>query len=121
MKAVHSPLHARHEGGMELYRGQLVPTFETPGRVDMILAALESAHFEITAPQVDLAVETARAAGALGARMTGGGFGGCIIALVPAGEAERVGGEIVHSFAAAEFGQPMYFTAVPSAGARRLQ
>ena len=38
--------------------------------------------FEITVPQVDLAVETARAAGALGARMTGGGFGGCIIALV---------------------------------------
>ena len=45
--------------------------------------------FEITVPQVDLAVETARASGALGARMTGGGFGGCIIALVPAGEAER--------------------------------
>ena len=47
--------------------------------------------FEITVPQVDLAVEVARAAGALGARMTGGGFGGCIIALVPAGEVERVG------------------------------
>ena len=41
--------------------------------------------FEITVPQIDLAVEVARASGALGARMTGGGFGGCIIALVPAG------------------------------------
>ena len=36
---------------MELYRGQLVPTFETPDRVDMILAALEAAHIEITAPR----------------------------------------------------------------------
>ena len=35
---------------MELYRGQLVPTFETPDRVDKILAALEAAHIEITAP-----------------------------------------------------------------------
>ena len=77
--------------------------------------------FEITVPQVDLAVETARASGALGARMTGGGFGGCIIALVPAGEAERVGDEIAHSFAAAGYGPPVHFTAVPSAGAQRLQ
>ena len=52
--------------------------------------------------------------------MTGGGFGGCIIALVPAGEAERVGSEIASSFAAAGYGQPMYFTAVPSVGAERL-
>jgi galactokinase len=97
------------------------------GRIADLAPLLDASHasmrddFEITVPQVDLASDTARAAGALGARMTGGGFGGCIIALVPAGEAERVGGEIVHSFAAAGFGQPMYFTAVPSAGARRLQ
>ncbi|AQT78885.1 galactokinase [Mycolicibacterium litorale] len=38
--------------------------------------------FEITTPQIDLIAETAVAAGALGARMTGGGFGGCVIALV---------------------------------------
>jgi galactokinase len=97
------------------------------GRIADLAPLLDASHesmrddFEITVPQVDLAVEVARASGATGARMTGGGFGGCIIALVPAGEAERVGGEIVHSFAAAGFGQPMYFTAVPSAGAQRLQ
>ena len=96
------------------------------GRVADLAPLLDASHesmrddFEITVPQVDLAVEVARASGAIGARMTGGGFGGCIIALVPAGEAERVGGEIVHSFAAAGFGQPMYFTAVPSVGAQRL-
>ncbi len=77
--------------------------------------------FEITVPQVDLAVETARAAGALGARMTGGGFGGCIIALVPAGEVERVGSDIARSFADAGYGPPAHFAALPSAGAQRLQ
>jgi acetoin utilization deacetylase AcuC-like enzyme len=51
MKAVYSPLHARHEGGMELYRGQLVPTFETPARVEMILAALEAARIDVMAPR----------------------------------------------------------------------
>ena len=77
--------------------------------------------FEITVPQVDLAVETARSSGSLGARMTGGGFGGCIIALVELGESERIGEAIVDSFAASGYGPPVYFTAVPSAGAQRLQ
>jgi galactokinase len=77
--------------------------------------------FEITVPQVDLAVKTARAFGALGARMTGGGFGGCIIALVELGDSERIGEAIVESFGAAGYGPPVYFTAVPSAGAQRLQ
>jgi galactokinase len=77
--------------------------------------------FEITVPQVDLAVETARAAGALGARMTGGGFGGCIIALVPTGEVERVGSDIARCFADAGYGPPAHFAALPSAGAQRLQ
>jgi galactokinase len=77
--------------------------------------------FEITVPQVDLAVETARSSGSLGARMTGGGFGGCIIALVELGDSERIGEAIVESFGAAGYGPPVYFTAVPSTGARRLQ
>lgn len=76
--------------------------------------------YEITVPTVDLAVETARKAGALGARMTGGGFGGCIIALTPAGEADRIGQEIADAFAAAEFGSPEWFTAAPAQGAGRL-
>ena len=44
--------------------------------------------FEISVPQLDAVVETAQAAGAVGARMTGGGFGGCAIALVAADQAE---------------------------------
>ena len=76
--------------------------------------------FEITVPTVDLAVTAAREAGALGARMTGGGFGGCIIALVPAGSAEAVAVEIYRRFEESGFREPAHFVAQPSAGARRL-
>ena len=97
------------------------------GRIADLAPLLDASHasmrddFEITVPQVDLAVEVARAAGALGARMTGGGFGGCIIALVPAGDVERVGADIARSFADAGYGPPAHFAALPSAGAHRLQ
>jgi len=75
--------------------------------------------FEITVPTVNLAVETARRAGALGARMTGGGFGGCILALIPAGEFGGVFQEVTTAFAKAGFKAPAAFIAVPSAGAGR--
>jgi galactokinase len=97
------------------------------GRILDLAPLLDASHesmrddFEITVPQVDLAVETARASGAFGARMTGGGFGGCVIALVELGDSERIGEAIVESFAASGYGPPVYFTAVPSAGAQRLQ
>jgi galactokinase len=96
------------------------------GRIAELAPLLDGSHesmrddFEITVPQVDLAVEVARASGAIGARMTGGGFGGCIIALVPVGEADGVGSEIATSFAAAGYGRPVHFTAVPSTGADRI-
>jgi galactokinase len=96
-------------------------------RIADLAPLLDASHasmrddFEITVPQVDLAVEVARDSGALGARMTGGGFGGCIIALVPAGDVERIGGEIARSFADAGYSPPAHFAARPSAGAQRLQ
>jgi galactokinase len=52
--------------------------------------------FEITTDHIDLIADTAVAAGALGARMTGGGFGGCVIALVPVAEADHIA-EAVHA------------------------
>lgn len=76
--------------------------------------------FEITVPTVDLAVEAAREAGALGARMTGGGFGGCIIGLVEQGTADEVAAHVGERFAAAGYGPPAHFVALPSAGAGRL-
>jgi galactokinase len=66
-------------------------------------------------------VESARAAGALGARMTGGGFGGCIIALVPTGQSGAVAEHIAADFAAAGFGAPVGFVGVLSAGASRVR
>ncbi|KAB1920378.1 galactokinase, partial [Micromonospora sp. ALFpr18c] len=57
------------------------------GRVQDIGPLLTASHvsmrddFEITVPEIDTAVEAALEAGALGARMTGGGFGGCVLAL----------------------------------------
>ena len=97
------------------------------GRIADLAPLLDASHasmrddFEITVPQVDLAVEVARASGALGARMTGGGFGGCIIALVPAGDVERIASDIASGFADAGYGPPAHFAALPSAGAQRLQ
>ena len=77
--------------------------------------------FEITVPTVDLAVDTARQAGALGARMTGGGFGGCIIALVGAGTADAVAAAVADAFADAGHGPPRHFVGLPSAGADRVR
>jgi galactokinase len=76
--------------------------------------------YEITETSVDLAVATACDAGALGARMTGGGFGGCVLALVAAAQVEPVATAVSSAFAAAGFGEPVTFLGRPSAGARRL-
>ena len=75
--------------------------------------------FEISVPELDLAVETAQANGAIGARMTGGGFGGAAIALVPAAGVSRIQVAIDGAFAEHGFGQPTMFTVTASAGASR--
>ncbi len=75
--------------------------------------------FEITAPQVDLAVESALAAGAHGARMTGGGFGGCVIALVDASRTDAVADAVGAAFTAAGFAPPVPFVTEAEAGAHR--
>jgi galactokinase len=76
--------------------------------------------FEITVPELDVAVDAALAAGALGARMTGGGFGGCIIALVEADAAESTLAAIEKAFAEHGFTPPTSLAATPSPGASRL-
>ncbi|UYM03936.1 galactokinase [Solicola gregarius] len=75
--------------------------------------------FEVSAPELDIAVDASLEAGALGARMTGGGFGGSAIALVPADRAEAVGERVRAMFAHAEFAEPRTFMVAPAAGARR--
>ncbi len=76
--------------------------------------------FEISCPELDLAVDTARANGAIGARMTGGGFGGSAIALTPVELEQQVRDAVVRSFADAGYTAPDIFTVTPAAGASRL-
>jgi galactokinase len=75
--------------------------------------------FEISVPELDLAVETAQANGAIGARMTGGGFGGAAIALVPSDGISRIQVAVDGAFAEHGFGQPTMFTVTASNGAAR--
>jgi galactokinase len=75
--------------------------------------------YEVTVDELNLAVEAALAAGALGGRMTGGGFGGCIIALVRLGDADSVAREVSAAFAANRFAAPSFFVATPSDGVAR--
>ena len=90
-------------------------------------ALLDASHasmrddFEISTPELDLAVEVARAHGALGSRMTGGGFGGCAIALVPVDAVGALGGAVDDAFADAGFTSPKVFTVRPVAGAGRIE
>jgi galactokinase len=76
--------------------------------------------FEISCPELDLAVETARASGAVGARMTGGGFGGSAIALVPTTAEASVRADVAAAFAGAGYREPEVFSVAPADGARRL-
>ncbi|QGV80204.1 galactokinase [Streptomyces ficellus] len=74
----------------------------------------------VSCPELDLVVSAANAAGALGARMTGGGFGGSAIVLTEATDADTVTKAVTEAFAAAGHTAPRVFPARPSAGARRV-
>jgi galactokinase len=76
--------------------------------------------YEVSSPELDTAVEAAVDAGAVGARMTGAGFGGSAIALVATDRAGQVADRVGEAFAAAGFGPPEVVAVVPSDGARRL-
>jgi galactokinase len=96
---------------------------DDPRRIGPALTASHTSmrdDFEITVPEVDTAVTAALAAGAHGARMTGGGFGGCVLALVEADAVETVSRAVEGAFASAGFRAPSAFVATASDGARRL-
>ncbi len=81
-------------------------------------------HYEVSHPELDRLVELAREAGAVGARLTGAGFGGSIVALCRAARAPAVVGALRERFyaprgAAADVARHM-FTAEPSDGAEVL-
>lgn len=74
----------------------------------------------VSCPELDLVVTAAHDAGALGARMTGGGFGGSAIVLTQDRDVPAVTEAVRQAFTAAGHRSPRVFTAEPSAGARRL-
>jgi hippurate hydrolase len=76
--------------------------------------------FEISWPEADAAVEAAVAAGALGARMIGGGFGGSVLALARAADGDSVRDAVTAAFARHGWTAPEFLAADPSAGARKL-
>jgi galactokinase len=96
------------------------------GRLADIGPALTASHvslrddYRVSSRELDVAVDAALDGGALGARMTGGGFGGCAIALVAAGEEPAVAKSVEDGFAARGFRSPEIFSAHPSHGARRI-
>lgn len=75
--------------------------------------------YEISTVELDCAVEVSRSAGAIGSRMTGGGFGGAAIALVPNSLAEVVSEAVADEFARRGYSRPDVFTVTPAEGARR--
>jgi galactokinase len=90
------------------------------GEAGRILTASHASmrdDFEITTEHIDLIADTATRAGALGARMTGGGFGGCVIALVPMDRAKMVGDAVRRAVSAAGFEEPVVTRTRAGAGA----
>ncbi|MBW9213809.1 galactokinase [Mumia sp. zg.B53] len=76
--------------------------------------------YDVSAPELDLTVEAALEHGALGARMTGGGFGGSAIALVEAGGVDALRAAVAAAFARIDFPAPRTFVVEPADGARRV-
>lgn len=73
--------------------------------------------YTVSCPELDAAVDASLAAGALGSRMVGGGFGGSAIALIKADQIDSVKEAIKRSYVEKGFKAPRFFTSLPSAGA----
>ncbi|MDO4412433.1 galactokinase [Cutibacterium sp.] len=97
------------------------------GRIREVGPLMNASHdslrddYEVTCPELDTAVDAARAAGALGARMTGGGFGGCAIALVDRDVRNQVATQVVKAFRDAGFTHPDLYVVTPGPAASRVQ
>jgi galactokinase len=77
--------------------------------------------FEVSWPQADAAVDAALTAGALGARMIGGGFGGSVLALVRDGAAGPVRSTVADAFVRRGWAAPDFLDAAAADGARRVE
>lgn len=97
--------------------GEVVALLDS-GRTSQVGAVLSAAHaslrddYEVSCHELDVAVDAAVHAGALGGRMIGGGFGGSAIALVRVEDAEQVAGEIAAAFESEGLRAPGFLVAV---------
>nr|WP_246421871.1 galactokinase family protein [Nocardiopsis mwathae] len=109
----------------EIHRVNAVVGLMRAKALPEIGAVLTASHFslrdqfEVSCPELDLAVETAVRAGARGAKLTGTGLGGCAIALVPEESVDEVSATVSSAFAKKGLRVPEVRSALPSAGARR--
>ncbi|MCL3819814.1 galactokinase [Aeromicrobium wangtongii] len=76
--------------------------------------------FQVSCPELDVAVEAALEAGALGARMTGGGFGGSAIALVAPEQVQALRERVEARYEARQWGRPEVFVVHAADGAHRV-
>jgi galactokinase len=115
--------HVVTENARVLEMVDILRSGQDPRRIGSALTASHGSmrdDFEITVPQVDVAVSAALHAGAYGARMTGGGFGGCVLALVDAGAVDAVIEAVELSYRSENFAPPVAFVTRAHDGARRL-
>ena len=75
--------------------------------------------FEVSCPELDVIVETSVQEGALGARLTGAGFGGSAVVLAPLGYREGIEAAVLRAFAERGWRAPAFMVVEPSDGARR--
>jgi len=75
--------------------------------------------YDVSCAELDLAVQTVLAAGAYGARMTGGGFGGSVIALLPTDQVADADAAVTAAFADHGYTTPTVRPVTPAQGARR--
>lgn len=114
---------ARVQECVELFAGGS-PAMEDPAwrRLGELLDASHASlagDYAVSCRELDVAVEAARKAGALGARMTGGGFGGSAIALVPQERVDAVACAVDAAFQAEGLTRPEFLVASPAGSAHR--
>jgi len=113
--------NARVLAAVELLRDAAPATrLERLGRLLSASHASLRDDFEVSVPHLDVAQSTAEQAGALGARLMGGGFGGSVLALVPSVARAAVESSLRAAFHERGWSEPGVFSARPAAGARRV-
>jgi galactokinase len=113
--------HVVTENDRVLQTVELLRAGDTAGIGPLLTASQASMRddFRITIAPLDVAADTLTAAGALGARMTGGGFGGCVIGLVPAGAVDDAVGAVRTAYERHSFQAPHVYQMSPADGVHR--